>query len=293
MLAWRFRRLGGGERRGAQKVRTRVGTRLGALGLVFWVLALAAEELHAQQTVLSREGSSGYSEMAEHNSGSHLSKENATVSEAAVATALRGPLDGEGFPAAEDWKRAAPVEFSADWQGKNADAGRATEVRLLWTPSMLYLKFVARYKMITIFPDAPTNGRRDQLWDRDVAEVFLQPEPAAARRYKEFEVSPNGFWIDLDIDLDAKGDLKDLRSGLRRRVKIDERAKTWTAEVAIPMKSLVAHFDAAATWRANFYRIEGDTEPRFYSAWRPTNTEKPNFHVPERFGYLKFALAER
>jgi len=29
-------------------------------------------------------------------------------------------------------------------------------------------------------------------------------------------------------------------------------------------------------------------EPRFYSAWRPTNTPAPNFHVPEAFGALVF-----
>ncbi|HEY8714197.1 MAG TPA: carbohydrate-binding family 9-like protein [Candidatus Acidoferrum sp.] len=293
MLAWRFRRVGGCERSGAQKVRTRLGTRFAVLGLSFWVVAVAAGTLSGQEMGLLRESRVGHLNMSEQNSDSDLSAQNAATADTAVATALRGAPDGEGFPAAEAWDRAVPVQFSADWQGKHADADRATEVRLLWTPSMLYLKFVARYKVITVFSDAGANGRRDKLWDRDVAEVFLQPEPSAARRYKEFEVSPNGFWIDLDIDLDAKGDLKDLHSGLRRRVKIDEQAKTWTAEVAIPMKSLVAHFDAAATWRANFYRIEGDSEPRFYSAWRATNTEKPNFHVPERFGYLKFASAER
>jgi hypothetical protein len=293
MLAWRFRRLGGGKRRGAQKVRSRLGTRFGALGLCFYIVVVATETLNAQEMGLLPEKRAEHLNMPEQHPDSHLSAPRAAISDTAVATALSGALDGEGFPAAEAWERAAPVAFSADWQGKHADAGRATEVRLLWTPAMLYLKFVARYQVIHVFPDAPANGRRDKLWDRDVAEVFLQPEPAAARRYKEFEVSPNGFWIDLDIDLDAKGDLKDLQSGLRRRVKIDERAKTWTAEVAIPMKSLVAQFDAAATWRANFYRIEGDAEPRFYSAWRATNTEKPNFHVPERFGYLKFAPAER
>jgi len=44
-------------------------------------------------------------------------------------------------------------------------------------------------------------------------------------------------------------------------------------------------------WRVNFFRVEGATEPRFYSAWRPTNTPKPNFHVPEAFGALVFTDA--
>jgi alpha-galactosidase len=180
------------------------------------------------------------------------------------------------------------LRFNTDWQGRSADPGRETEVRLLWTPGTFFLRFHAKYRLLTVFSDAERNGRRNQLWDRDVAEVFLQPDPSVLRRYKEFEVSPNGFWIDLDI---APGEKHDLKSGLQRRVVVNDAAKYWVAELAIPMKSLVGSFDAKATWRVNFYRVEGATEPRFYSAWRPTMTPVPNFHVPEAFGNLIFAPA--
>jgi alpha-galactosidase len=207
------------------------------------------------------------------------------LSNTAVAASFHGRVDAAGFPFPEAWRNAKPVLFDSDWQGKNADPHRQTEVRLLWTPESLYLKFVARYRRTTVFDDAKPSGRRDKLWDRDVAEVFLQPDPQQPRRYKEFEVSPNGFWIDLEI---ANGSLRHIKSGLGRRVNIDEPKKTWTAELAIPMQSLTQTFDPAAVWRVNFFRVEGPTEPRFYSSWQPTNTPRPNFHVPERFGYLKF-----
>jgi alpha-galactosidase len=202
-----------------------------------------------------------------------------------IAARLKGAMDGKGFPAAAAWDAVAPVQFDADWRGLNADAERGTEVRLLWTPETLYLRFVARYRSITVFSDADANGWRDQLWDRDVCEVFLQPEPAESRRYLEFEVAPNGFWIDLGI---GPGEKQALQSGMRRRVQVDEGAKRWTAILALPMKSLTARFDPAAVWRANFFRVEGEKEPRFYSAWRATGTVQPNFHVPEAFGRLVF-----
>lgn len=196
------------------------------------------------------------------------------------------PLTGEGFPAPSDWEAAPALRFQADWRGKNPDGARETEVRLLWSPETLYLKFVAKYRAITVFQDSEPNGRRDQLWDRDVAEAFLQPPGLAQGCYKEFEISPNGLWIDLDI---GPGQKRDLKSALRHSATIDETAKTWRAELAIPMKSLVPDFDPSAEWRANFYRVEGAAEPRFYSAWRPTMTTEPNFHVPETFGRLIFA----
>lgn len=208
------------------------------------------------------------------------------AADTAVAVPFAGPTDALGFPPDVAWEKAPPIRFDTDWQGKNADPQLETEAQLLWTPEALYWKVSARYRVLTVFPDAEPNGRRDQLWDRDVAEIFLQPEGSRLREYKEFEVSPNGYWIDLDI---AEGKKQDLQSGLKRRVSIFQETKVWVAELALPMKSLTAQFDPAQSWRVNFYRVEGPAEPRFYSAWRPTGTPAPNFHVPEAFGRLVFA----
>lgn len=212
-------------------------------------------------------------------------KSSATEIGTAIAKQFVGRSDPEGFPFSEAWENAPAIQFDQDWQGKNADPQRETQVQLLWTKETLYLRFLAHHRSITVFSDAGLDGRRDHLWDRDVAEVFLQQAGSDARRYKEFEVSPNGFWIDLDI---APGEKRDLRSGLKCRAKVDEKSKTWIAELVLPMKSLTPRFDPAEAWRVNFFRAEGTSEPRFYSAWRPTNTPMPNFHVPECFGKLVF-----
>ena len=163
-------------------------------------------------------------------------------------------------------------------------------MRALWSPRTLYLRFECRYRELYVFDDADSNGRRDHLWDRDVAEAFLQPDPSREHYYKEFEVSPNGMWIDLDI---SPGPLADLKSGLGHSVMLDKKTHTWTAELAIPIKALTSHFDPKAVWRANFFRVEGKAEPRAYMAWRPTGTPEPNFHVPHAFGKLRFASAVR
>jgi len=195
-------------------------------------------------------------------------------------------LDAATF--AEEWRNATPVNFSSDWQGKKGDPARETEVRALWSLPYLYLRFECRYRDLFVFEDSNANGRRDHLWDRDVAEAFLQPDPSRANFYREFEVSPNGMWIDLDI---FPGGRADLKSGLQRSIHVNEKSRTWTAELAIPMKSLIANFDPSAIWRVNFYRVEGKSEPRAYLAWQPTKTPQPNFHVPSAFGKLRFAGA--
>jgi hypothetical protein len=216
-----------------------------------------------------------------------MPRKTSSVREMVTATAAQftGRRDAEGFPADRAWESASAIRFRTDWQGKNDDSRRETEVRLLWTRETLYLRFRARCRDITVFADAEPNGRRDHLWDRDVAEVFLQPAGSDPRCYKEFEVSPNGFWIDLDI---SPGKKRDLESGLKRRASIHEESRSWNAELALPMRSLTTRFDPAEAWRVNFYRVEGPQEPRFYSAWRPTGTRVPNFHIPESFGELVF-----
>lgn len=188
------------------------------------------------------------------------------------------------------WSQATPVSFCADWQGKNSDPERQTSVLALWSKTTLYLRFECLYRELYVFEDAGPNGRRDHLWDRDVAEVFLQPDSTQPRFYKEFEVSPNGFWIDLDI---SPGGLANLTSGLRRSVTIDRERKRWAAELAIPLTAITSHFDPNVVWRGNFFRVEGPEPRRFYSAWRPTNSPEPNFHVPAAFGRLRFSLAAK
>jgi alpha-galactosidase len=189
-----------------------------------------------------------------------------------------------GSPASE-WQRATPITFRSDWQGKHLESDRKTQVRALWSKNTLYLRFECAYRELFLFDDSDLSGRRDNLWDRDVVEAFLQPDPNQEGRYKEFEVSPNGMWIDLDI---SPGRTADLKSGLQRSVMVDEKAHVWIAELAIPLASLVQHFDSRTIWRANFFRIEGTQEPRLYMTWQPTNTPQPEFHVPRAFGDLRF-----
>jgi alpha-galactosidase len=208
-----------------------------------------------------------------------------TDAHCAVATYVAHEIELNASNATAEWNNALPVVFCSDWQGKNPDPGRETTVRILWTWRTLYLRFECRYRDLYLFADAEPNGRRDHLWDRDVVEAFLQPEPSREFFYKEFEVAPNGMWIDLDISPEG---LADLKSGLLHSVFLDEKAHTWTAELAIPLKALTSNFDSNAVWRANFYRIEGTKEPRTYLAWQPTGTPQPNFHVPNAFGKLRF-----
>jgi alpha-galactosidase len=201
----------------------------------------------------------------------------------AIAVRLLQPV--ATLPLQIDWRQAPPISFAHDWRGESADIERQTEVKLLWNDEALFIAFRCRFRTINVFADADPNGRRDELWERDVAEVFLQPDRFAEKYYKEFEISPGGQWLDLDITPQG---LRHITSGMRSRVRIEEGRRIWTAELAIPFSAVTSNFDSTACWRVNFFRCEGLEPGRYYSAWQPTGTEKPNFHLPEKFGWLRF-----
>src|SRR5215472_2114715 len=81
--------------------------------------------------------------------------------------------------------------------------GPSTEVRSRWSLTHLYLLFTCPYEVLYLKPDPDTSKETNKLWQWDVAEVFVCPHSDNIRRYKEFEVSPQGEWVDVDVDLDS------------------------------------------------------------------------------------------
>jgi alpha-galactosidase len=201
----------------------------------------------------------------------------------AIAMELDTLLDKDGLPSSSAWEKAQPAIFCSDWRGQNPEPQLETRARLLWSQEYVFVQFLCRYRELYVYEEC--NCRRDELWDRDVAEIFIRPPEDKLRHYREFEISPNGNWLDLDIDHGTK---RILFCDLKSRVTVNVDKRVWIAEMALPIPCLTTSFDPRDIWRLNLFRIEGCEPNRFYSAWQPTNTPKANFHVPEVFGELHF-----
>ena len=137
---------------------------------------------------------------------------------------------------------------------------------------------------------ATYTGRDDPLWKEDVFEVFLAPGADAPTAYFEFEVNPLGALFDALIDSPNKS-----REGMRIgtewdcpgfEARVTRREANWSASLRIPLDPLVRGTTPEA-WRANFYRIDRGTADEF-SSWSPTLRDPADFHVPDRFGVLRF-----
>src|SRR5262249_15408131 len=97
------------------------------------------------------------------------------------------------------WHSIQGIVMEGDYFGK-AVSNHRTEVRSRWTPAHLYLLYICNYEELILKPNPSTIAETPQLWNWDVAEAFLGVDPANILHYREFEVSPQGEWIDLDID---------------------------------------------------------------------------------------------
>ncbi|HLJ46526.1 MAG TPA: carbohydrate-binding family 9-like protein [Bryobacteraceae bacterium] len=190
-------------------------------------------------------------------------------------------------PQSPFWRDVPPTVAINDQMGK-VTPGHRTEIRTRWTEKNLYVLFVCPYSELYSKPNPVVDRETNHLWDWDTAEVFVGWDFKNTHRYKEFEVSPHGEWVDLDIDIDHPLPEQGWRwnSGFQSKARIDARAKVWYAEMQIPWKSIDERpVRAGNELRINFYRLQGPGPDRKRIAWQPTNAR--NFHVPEAFGILR------
>lgn len=212
-----------------------------------------------------------------------------TVLAQAVMESVRAEHDIElnTDPASSFWRDAHPVYASVDGAGLDV-AGLRTEVRSRWTTENIYFLFVCPFKHLSLKPAPDAQHETYELWNWNVAEIFLGTDFNDIKRYKEFEVSPQNEWIDLDVNLHNPHHEEGWvwNSGFEHVARIDQANHIWYAAMKIPLRALGVNAPAVGmNFRLNLYRTEGAAAEAKEVMWQPV-MEK-TFHVPERFGLLK------
>lgn len=187
------------------------------------------------------------------------------------------------------WQQSHPSRIEHYWSGEQAQPARHAEARVCWSDEALHVRFVGRQHEPLIVSDDPITDRETLgLWERDVCEIFLAPDPAKPWRYFEFEAAPTGEWVDLGITVKPEGRETDWNyaSGFTIAAKL-ERERLLVG-MKIPWSKALPKPRPGDHWRVNLFRCVGPEAPERYLAWLPTRTPEPNFHVPEVFGVLRF-----
>ena len=191
----------------------------------------------------------------------------------------------------EIWQTCQPETIEHLWSGEPAAVERHAEVRVCWSDAGLHVRFIGKqHEPLVVSPEPVTDRKTLGLWDRDVCEIYLAPDPATPARYFEFEASPAGEWVDLGIVIASEGRLTDwdYSSGMSVSAMVEE-ARIKVA-MSIPWSDSIPKPNTGDLWLVNLFRCVGPEAPDRYLAWRPTGTPEPNFHVPDAFGPLFFNL---
>jgi hypothetical protein len=186
------------------------------------------------------------------------------------------------------WTQAAPIPITHKWSGEVAPDSRHAEARIVWSADALSVRFVCRQaEPLIINPDPQLHKKSIGLWERDVCEIFIAPDPKHPEHYFEFEVAPTGEWLDLGIRVTASGRETDweFQSGMKAG-QLLERDRILLM-MTIPWSAAIPKPLAGHVWRVNLFRCVGLGNER-YLAWQPTCTPEPYFHVPGVFGELEF-----
>ena len=211
-----------------------------------------------------------------------------------------------------EWGTAPWTEGFVDIQGDAKPRPRfRTRVKMLWDDEYFYI--AAELEEPHVWG---TLTRHDSVifHDNDF-EVFIDPN-GDTLEYYELEINALNTTWDLFLPkpyrFGGKADNRWEIPGMRTAVRVDgtrndprDRDRGWTVEIALPWKALgeYAHRPAPPMpgdeWRVNFSRVEWEHEivggryrkvagkPEDNWVWSPQG--EINMHIPERWGYVRFA----
>ena len=192
-----------------------------------------------------------------------------------------------------DWERADPIEFIFPWWNESKGPKDKTIARMLWDDRNLYISYVCKDPYISAY----VSQRDGDTWKDDCVEAFMAPDPDNVRDYFGFEMNAKGVVLDYRR-LEGEGVRIDREwgsEGIQIAVEMEgtlnndtDRDTKWVMEIAIPFSSFAEGTPLIGDmWRVNLNRCGGETKSQF-SQWSNSKTERPSFHVPERFGQVFF-----
>jgi len=208
---------------------------------------------------------------------------------------IKSDLEINGILDEEAWTQSKKVALKINKTAEVVnDSSFMTWIKCCYDQDNLYIAYECNDTDIW----SEFSDRDDHLWENDAIEIFIDTD-GNLNTYFEIQVSPKNVVFDAHLEIPDKTNddeiiafnIKEIQTAvtvdgsLNMRDDID---KKWTVEIAIPVAELTeekASFDSG-TWRINFFRMNQDMgKERPELGWSPT---LGNFHMPEKFGVLKF-----
>jgi hypothetical protein len=165
-----------------------------------------------------------------------------------VASKIEGDLELSGKLADRRWQLARPVQIDFEvTPGENIPASQRTMVRIVYNSEYIFFGFDCRDTNPSAIRAHITD--RDKMFDDDYVGVILDTYGDYQRAY-EFIVNPYG----IQGDLMRAGDNEDSSFDTVWKTAASINDSGWTAEIAVPFKSLRFPAVLQQNWVVLFFR---------------------------------------
>ena len=217
----------------------------------------------------------------------------------AVVTRLASPPE-----AGADWDkppwREIPAEPLRNHMGAKPDHFPGTAVKIAYDQRAVYVIFRVEDRYVR----SVAARHQDSVCKDSCVEFFFTPGSDLSTGYFNLEMNCGGTLLFHFHPGGAKGGTEIPGSDCDRIAKVHSLPRiidpeirepvTWTVGYTLPIALLSRYCPVSVPgpkvlWRANFYKCADNTSHPHWLTWSPVDCPKPNFHLPESFGTLKFA----
>ncbi|HEY5370903.1 MAG TPA: carbohydrate-binding family 9-like protein [Hanamia sp.] len=212
---------------------------------------------------------------------------------------LSKPMKIDGIWDKPQWKNIKAIDIN-NYMGEIPKYRPTAQAKMKYDNDNLYIIFRVRRDYYVSCLTQTLNG---PVWEDAAVEFFFSPDSSLPQDYFNIEINCGGTPL-MGYNSSSKRksillDTNDIRKIIIAHSlphKIDSEIVgplTWTVECKIPLSVLeccseVTRPKSNVVWRANFYQIASSGSNPHYITWSFVDNIKPNFHLPEFFGKLRF-----
>lgn len=196
------------------------------------------------------------------------------------------------------WREVEPIELTYH-MGKKPEHFPNVQAKLMYDAHAIYVIFRVEDQYVR----AVAEKHQGPVCRDSCVEFFFTPGTDVKKGYFNLEMNCGGTMLfkfqviprqSTDIE-PADVERVEVAHSLPRIVEPEITAPTvWTAEYRLPTDMLAKYMPEATrpapgvTWRANFFKCADRTSHPHWLTWSFVDRPKPDFHVPEYFGTIKF-----
>jgi len=221
-----------------------------------------------------------------------------TVAKEYLVSKLMKPLKIDGNWNKSQWKKIESINIE-NYMGTVSAFKPTVQAKMMYDAENIYMIFRVKDK----FVKSTTTKINGCVSCDSCVEFFFSPDKNEPLKYFNIEINAGGTPL-LQYATQPRKKYLALENDEINQIEIAHSLPavvepeiadpvTWTIEYRLPLSVLrkysnVTNPAPGVIWKANFYKTGSKTSNPNYITWNFVNNARPDFHLPQFFGVVKF-----